>query len=59
MTHSWRLLAREFHIERHKCVKCLLVRTKTTLLSEFPKVRYQRGDVVTQGKVPQCLGKRV
>jgi hypothetical protein len=59
MTHSWRLQAREFHIDLHMCSKCLLVRIKTTMASGFPKVRYIRGDQVTEGKVPACTAKPV
>jgi hypothetical protein len=54
MTHSWRLQAREFHIERHMCENCGCIRTKVTMLSAFPKVRYQVEGVVTEGRSPMC-----
>lgn len=54
LRHKWKLLYQDWNVEKHRCVRCNLTRTKYMSKTGFPKLKYARNGVELANLRPDC-----
>jgi hypothetical protein len=52
--HCWQLIAAQHGLTRHRCNRCLAIRTRINQGADFPRTKYLTRDNQHSAKAPAC-----